>query len=1558
MPKRLRVFVSSPGDVPDERLRTDLIIDKLTQDYSRYFNIESYRWEHEPMLASGHFQDAIEPPSKSDIVILVLWSRLGTPLPEKSGTREYRGLDGRAPVTGTEWEFEDALAAAKSRGAPDILVFRNISPATIDARDAEARARSLAQLDALDAFWKRHFADRGVFLAASAEYRTIEEFATRLEESLRKLIERRIKSQAAGSVADAQPTWLGNPFRGLQAYEFEHAAIYFGRDALVAKAAEQIASQARRGSAFLLVVGASGSGKSSLVKAAVVPRLMKPQRVEGVEFLRRLVFRPGDAPHDLFLGLVEALVRAPTTADVGLPELLAPGQSAKDLAAHLRATADSAAFLFSGALARVTDAARADKRILPHEQARLILIVDQFEELFTLASIGAEDRLVFAKLLNALARSGVVWLIATMRADFWYRILDVPELVTLAEGQGRLDFPPPSPAEIAEMIRKPALAAGLRFQSHPETGLGLDTTLAEHAASAPGVLPLLSFTLDALYAEDVQKRGGNELRFAQYDALGGLEGAIATRAEEVVADLPEKARGALPRVLRALATIGDSESETPVARSVPLDTFQPGTDARAVVEAMVAARLLVASSDGESATVRLAHEALISRWTRAKDQLAADRRDLQTRALVERQYTRWRQASGSAHQHHLLLRDPDLANALDLQRRLGDELGPDLGAFIAQSHQRSRRRQQLAAAAAVVFGVIALAATGFGILAYRAQQLANRETTRAVAAESTANEQRDEAVNQRNAALISQSRYLAGEADQLVKDGNVRGAVGLLRIALPDPADHSTRPLVEDAIVSAYHALYSNRERGRMTMPKDATAVAGDGHAGEFVIATADRIFVRKGLSESDRREIAHDFGAPARIVLAPKADRLAMIGNDGAVAVWDLDAQHQLFHHPSTGSGTQVFFVHNSDRLLVRSANQKSWMLLDVASGRELGAREFSAAQQKPVYSTIDSQNGVVAVIAGGQLHRLSLEDLTDMASAPIEAADEYAATTSADGKAAYVAVAKGLLDGHILVFDTDTLALQRTFGKFAGGARHLAIASNSKALALHGLIGIDFFDVGAGERLYHIVVGGTDAAHGRFVDGGDYIAYGPNGFIRRYAPELGIEVGAYRTIDGGAIEQIEELPDRAGFITISDLPSVTSWTFDSQTTSHEYSVPFIIQGKNMGMPAPIDAFSIASDSKHALVSYIDHSARLWEIETGAVRLVREANFNPPPPPITHVASLTDGTAVLAEKSGRMLIYTQSNSSGLPAATIDASPVGFLGDLDAMRVLLVSQAGAASLIDLSERTQPKVLTLPQFDGCMSTGVEPGFAICLAKDGAIRVLRASDSRVVFEQAQPPDAKITAAYLSQHGDMIAVSDSKGRLTIRSVPDGATIGEHQLSIRLKGADLKDASESPLLSDADRAKIRSGATELEVPFGANLLHFSPDGTFIAVGMPDRTVRIVNVRSGDSHQLSTWRALAKDLDFSPHGKLLAVIEQGQYQVLNVYDAWSGTRVASVGLNSQTSPKIVRLDNGHGFVTIDKSGRILVHPVFEDDQELISYLAHEFPEGLTPAQRRTYFID
>jgi hypothetical protein len=142
MSKRFRIFLSSPGDVTATREIAALTIERLAQDYRRFFNIEPYLWEFEAMLASGHFQDSIEPPSAFDIVVLIVWSRLGTPLPEHTKVREYRGIDGRAPVTGTEWEYEEALKAAREVGTPDLLVYRSREDARVGTQEAQSvRAR-------------------------------------------------------------------------------------------------------------------------------------------------------------------------------------------------------------------------------------------------------------------------------------------------------------------------------------------------------------------------------------------------------------------------------------------------------------------------------------------------------------------------------------------------------------------------------------------------------------------------------------------------------------------------------------------------------------------------------------------------------------------------------------------------------------------------------------------------------------------------------------------------------------------------------------------------------------------------------------------------------------------------------------------------------------------------------------------------------------------------------------------------------------------------------------------------------------------------------------------------------------------------------------------------------------------------------------------------------------------------------------------------------------------------------------------------------------------------
>jgi hypothetical protein len=195
MPESLRIFISSPADVNPERRRCALVIEKLAKEYARFFEIEPFLWEAEPQLASeGHFQDPIVPPSETDIVVLILWSRLGTSLPPQTLKRRYCGIDGRVPVTGTEWEFENALQARQEKGAPDLLAYRKTTAPVVSLKDRAAKTEAEAQWDKLEVFWSRHFVNRGQFIAAFSTFETLETFEDKLENDLRKLIVRRINA--------------------------------------------------------------------------------------------------------------------------------------------------------------------------------------------------------------------------------------------------------------------------------------------------------------------------------------------------------------------------------------------------------------------------------------------------------------------------------------------------------------------------------------------------------------------------------------------------------------------------------------------------------------------------------------------------------------------------------------------------------------------------------------------------------------------------------------------------------------------------------------------------------------------------------------------------------------------------------------------------------------------------------------------------------------------------------------------------------------------------------------------------------------------------------------------------------------------------------------------------------------------------------------------------------------------------------------------------------------------------------------------------------------------
>ncbi|SDF06321.1 tetratricopeptide repeat protein [Rhodospira trueperi] len=738
MPDRtpVTVFISSPGDVAAERRRCVLVINRLNQEFGRFLEVRPYLWETEPMLAGGHFQDIIEPlPGDSDIVVVILWSRLGSPLPARTDKREYHGLDGRIPVTGTEWEVENALQAHAEKGRPDLLVYRNRTEARATGRDGKALRHAAEQLDALEGFWTRHFkdAETGGFKLGYNSYFSADQFEEKLETHLRARLKRLLPADPAvpgGGGAAAGLSWYqGSPFRGLRAFDVEHAPIFFGRWQARTQVIDTLSAQAERGRAFALVLGASGSGKSSLVRAGVLPLLERPGVTSGIGVWRRCILTPGAHGAADDGDVFDRLARALLERREALPEI-ATDYTAERLAARLRE--GGGGDIVERALRQVANGERLPTRPEAPPPARLVLVIDQLEEIFTDArAFPAEAVARFGNLLQALAESGVVWVIATLRSDFFHRLAEVPALLALSSGDGLITLAPASGAELDQIIRLPAQAAGLTFEADPETRAGLDTVLRE-AAGGPDALPLLEFTLDELYRRDVDEHGRSVLTFESYETLGGLEGAIAGRAEAACAALgPDRAK-AVDGVLLALAGLetgdGAEDAEAAALRVVAGADLGRTAERAAVVDALVAARLLVsdagpvAEGDGGrgKTTVRLAHEALLRRWPRYTDLLAREQEFLKARERVTAALGVW--LDQGKDPARLLPDGIALAEAEDLLSRRREDLeaaGEPIVDFIEASSKaaRARRDRRLHRTRMVAAAMAVLAALSvFGIV--------------------------------------------------------------------------------------------------------------------------------------------------------------------------------------------------------------------------------------------------------------------------------------------------------------------------------------------------------------------------------------------------------------------------------------------------------------------------------------------------------------------------------------------------------------------------------------------------------------------------------------------------------------------------------------------------------------------------------------------------------------------------------------------------------------------------------------------------------------------------
>ncbi|MEG3928389.1 nSTAND1 domain-containing NTPase [Microcoleus sp. T3_D1] len=463
-----------------------------------------------------------------------------------------------------------------------------------------------------------------------------------------------------------------NPYQGLSAFKEEDADFFFGQEKFVNKLVEVTQTQP-----LVAVVGPSGSGKSSVVYAGLIPKLRK----EGNWLIES--FRPGKEP---FLPLASALVRQ-----------LEPEAGETQ---QLREAVGLAGDLQNG---RIT-LQQVVSRILERNQGkRLLLVADQFEELYTLCQVKEEQERFANELLTAIAQKNIT-LVLTLRADFYGYVLSYrPFRDALQEFTPQL-LSSMKREELQAAIELPAQK--LAVQLEPQ----LTQRILDDVGQEPGNLPLLEFALTRLWEKQINR----ELTHQAYEEIGGVKKAIANHAEQVYQKLNETEKKQAQRIFVQLVRPGEGTEDT---RRVATRA-EVGEDNWNLVSYLAGyqARLVVTGRQEQEDTVEVVHEALIREWGTLREWMNANR---QFRTWQERLKMGLREWKNNNHDSGGLLRGTSLTVAEDWLRQRADEMTQEERDFIQVSvkerdreRQKKQRRRQLTIVGLSGFSAIALGLAG------------------------------------------------------------------------------------------------------------------------------------------------------------------------------------------------------------------------------------------------------------------------------------------------------------------------------------------------------------------------------------------------------------------------------------------------------------------------------------------------------------------------------------------------------------------------------------------------------------------------------------------------------------------------------------------------------------------------------------------------------------------------------------------------------------------------------------------------------------------------------
>ncbi|MFI9808265.1 hypothetical protein ACIHEJ_28515 [Streptomyces sp. NPDC052301] len=758
------------------------------------------------------------------------------------------------------------------------------------------------------------------------------------------------------------------PYRGLAPYRQEDARWFFGRERSTGALVAQL--RAAEGSGGLvMLVGASGAGKSSLLNAGLVPAVrdgaLRDASSTPIDVPYTRPGTPADAPHPPRSAPAAGTSTPPPDGSSDCVLYLVPG--ADPLGELVRRVPDLAAVAADARVAEhaatenpaapgsdaphLARAARAAVSAWAHRETgpetRPLIVVDQFEEAFTLCSDEA-DRRTFIQLLHAACTPppgtgdpAPVRVVLGIRADFYEQCLGYPELADALQYR-HMVLGPLTSAELRDAVTGPAKAVGLEL----EPGLA-ELIVREVSADGPrgahdaGVLPLLSHALLATW----QRRKSGKLTLAGYRAAGGIQGAVAATAERAWSGLDPAARTAARLLLLRLVRLGEDTQATRrrgTRRQLAEESADPGKTEESL-EALVRARLVTLDAD----TVEITHEALLHAWPRLRHWIDDDRNDHLLRQRLEEDGRAW---EDSGRDSSLLYRGSRLEQARSWARSAGDTfLTRSAVEFLAASVRLRKRSVWLSRAAVAALVALALVAGGTAVIAWQ---------------------QRDDAV----------FAQVLAEADRVQRtDPSLAAQLDLVaHRRRPDDEGTYSRLI---SIVNAPLATPLSGHNGAVYL----TSFSPDGHT--LATASYDRTVRLWDVRDPSRPK---PLGKPltghtswvSSAVFSPDGHTLASAGDDGTIRLWDVTdpARPLPIGSPLTGhKGTIYLIVFSPDgRTLASAGEDHTVRLWNTSDPRRPGTLGVLRGHSAAVRSVAFSPDGHT-LAAGGDDDTVLLWDTAD---------------------------------------------------------------------------------------------------------------------------------------------------------------------------------------------------------------------------------------------------------------------------------------------------------------------------------------------------------------------------------------------------------------------------------------------------------------------------------------------------------------------------------------------------------------------------------------------------